>query len=113
MLVCIKYCCKVLYGLGAFFDIRIDSTMDCSSFHMINMLRLQHGVSLFSQRQMSLTLARGATDAARNEQASGMTRVSVECTARLPPVRVFCLEEVRVSPRSFQPKLILEKSVNQ
>ena len=38
-------------------------------------------MSISAQRPRSLTLARGATDAARNEQASGVTRVSVEWTA--------------------------------
>jgi len=37
----------VKYRLGTFLDIRIDSTVDCGSFHAINMLRLQHAVNIF------------------------------------------------------------------
>lgn len=38
----------VKYGFCTLLDIRIDTTMDCSSFHSRSMLRLQHAVNIFS-----------------------------------------------------------------
>ncbi len=73
----------VQYSLGTFLDIRIDSTVDCGSFHAINMLRLQHAVNIFPVPGRVSPLAFGMISCASRRHDKSAEGMGISCTGPL------------------------------